>query len=54
MDKSFYNRHRTLTSKVLENWCPWRYAGLTERFAREIEAVKTQYPFEEGLGGPAR
>jgi len=22
-------------------------AGLTERFAREIEAVKTQYPFED-------
>ena len=23
-------------------------SGLTERFAREIEAVKTQYPFEDG------
>ena len=23
------------------------FAGLTERFAREIEAVKTQYPFED-------
>ena len=23
------------------------FGGLTERFAREIEAVKTQYPFED-------
>ena len=27
--------------------CSAHAAGLTERFAREIEAVKTQYPFED-------
>lgn len=27
--------------------CSARFAGLTERFGREIEAVKTQYPFED-------